>query len=268
MLVLPPDITPEVIRAGLRSRLIGQVLEVLPEIGSTNDQAMAAGDGGTAEGYCVLADRQTAGRGRLGRTWASPSGVGLYTSILFRPKVPLSSLPLLTLVAGLAVMDAIQGVAALTPRLKWPNDVLLDGRKVAGILIELATSGSTVRYAVAGIGINVNHCEDDFPAELRPGATSLFQQCGRRIIRGLLAAAVYNELDIWYALFCKDRRESIVEAGRLRSVTLGQSVHVLAGSEEWRGHAEDLDADGALLVRDETGALRRVIAGDVSIRQR
>jgi BirA family transcriptional regulator, biotin operon repressor / biotin---[acetyl-CoA-carboxylase] ligase len=268
MSAIPPDITPEAIRAGLRSRVIGGVLEVLPKIGSTNDRAMAAGDGGAPEGFCVLADRQTAGRGRLGRTWASPPSVGLYTSILFRPNAALPSLPLLTLVAGLAVVDAIQEVAALATRLKWPNDVLLDGRKVAGILMELATSGSAVRYAVAGIGINVNHCEDDFPAELRSGATSLFQQGGRPIARGMLAAAIYNGLDNWYTLFCQNRREAILEAGRMRSITLGQSVHVLAGTEEWRGHAVDLDHDGALLVRDECGALRRVIAGDVSIRQR
>lgn len=265
MSTLPPDITPEIIRTGLRSRVIGRVLELLPEIGSTNDRAMAAGDGGTAEGFCVLADRQTAGRGRLGRTWASPPGVGLYTSILLRPKAPLSSLPLLTLVAGLAVTDAIRGVAALTARLKWPNDVWLDGRKVAGILTELATSASSVRYVVVGIGINVNHSADDFPAELRSAATSLFQLCGRPIARGLLAAAIYNGMDNWYALFCQDRREMILEAGRLRSATLGNPVHVLAGSEDWQGQAVDLDPDGALLVRDESGATRRVVAGDVSI---
>lgn len=266
MIVVPADITPEVIRAGLRSRLIGQALEVVGEIGSTNDRAMAAGQGGAAEGLCVVADRQTAGRGRLGRQWASAPEVGLYTSILFRPKGPVSSLPLLTLVAGLAVTDAIQEVAAQSPRLKWPNDVLLDGRKVAGILTELATSASSVHYAVVGIGVNVNHGEDDLPPELRAGATSLFQHCGRRIVRGKLAAAIYNALEDWHTLFCQDRRETILEAGRSRSATLGRPVQVLTGTEEWRGQAVDLDRDGALLVRDASGALRRVIAGDVSIR--
>jgi BirA family transcriptional regulator, biotin operon repressor / biotin---[acetyl-CoA-carboxylase] ligase len=263
---IPPDNTPEVIRAGLRSRQIGRVLEVLPEIGSTNDRAMAAGQGGAAEGLCVVANRQMAGRGRLGRPWVSPPDVGLYTSILLRPKGPVSSLPLLTLVAGLAVTDAIHEVAALAPRLKWPNDVVLDGRKVAGILTELATSGSSVNYAVVGIGVNVNHGEDDLPPELRAGATSLFQHCGRRIARGMLAAAIYNALEGWYALFCEDRRETILEAGRLRSATLGRPVEVLAGTEAWRGQAVDMDPDGALLVRDASGALRRVVAGDVSIR--
>ncbi|HYL80249.1 MAG TPA: biotin--[acetyl-CoA-carboxylase] ligase [Candidatus Acidoferrum sp.] len=266
MSAIPPDLAPEAIQEHLRSRLIGRVLEVLPEISSTNDRAMAAGHGGAAEGLCVIANRQLAGRGRLGRPWASPSDVGLYTSILLRPKGPVSSLPLLPLVAGLAVTDAIQEVAAQSPRLKWPNDVLLDGRKVAGILTELATSGSSVHYAVVGIGVNVNHGEDDLPPELRAGATSLCQHCGRRIARGMLAAAIYNALEGWYALFCQDRRETILEAGRSRSATLGRPVQVIAGTEEWRGHAVDLEPDGALLVRDLSGALRRVVAGDVSIR--
>jgi BirA family transcriptional regulator, biotin operon repressor / biotin---[acetyl-CoA-carboxylase] ligase len=263
---IPPDITPEAIRAGLRSRVIGRALEVLPEIGSTNDRALAAGRDGAPEGFCVLADRQTAGRGRLGRTWASPPGVGLYTSILLRPKVEPSALPFLSLVVGLAVADAIQEVAALDPSLKWPNDILLDGRKVAGMLTELATSAPFVDYAVTGIGINVNHREDDLPRELRRGASSLFLQCGRQIARAAMAAAVFNGMDRWYSLFCQGRREMILEAGRLRSATLGRPVQVFAGAEEWRGFAIDLDPDGALLVRDEAGAVRRVVAGDVSIR--
>jgi BirA family biotin operon repressor/biotin-[acetyl-CoA-carboxylase] ligase len=266
MAEIPWDLAAEKIRAGFRSRVIGRALEVLPEIGSTNDRALAAGREGAPEGFCVLADRQTAGRGRLGRTWASPPGVGLYTSILLRPKVEPSSLPLLSLVVGLAVADAIQEVAALDPSLKWPNDILLDGRKVAGMLTELATNSPSVDYVVTGIGINVNHREDDLPRELRWGATSLFLQCGRPIARAALAAAVFSGMDHWYGLFCQGRREMILEAGRLRSATLGHSIQVLAGAEEWRGLAIDLDPDGALLVRDEAGAVRRVVAGDVSIR--
>lgn len=263
---IPGDLAAEKIRAGLRSRVIGRALEVLPEIGSTNDRALAAGHHGAPEGFCVLADRQTAGRGRLGRTWASPPGVGLYTSILLRPKVEPSSLPLLSLVVGLAVADAIQEVATLDPSLKWPNDILLDGRKVAGMLTELATNSPSVDYVVTGIGINVNHREDDFPRELRRGATSLFLQCGRSIARAALAAAVFSGMDHWYDLFCQGRREMILEAGRLRSATLGRSIQILAGAEKWRGLAIDLDPDGALLVRDEAGSVRRVVAGDVSIR--
>lgn len=262
----PSDFAAEAIRPLLTSRVIGRLLEVVGEIGSTNDRAMAAGHEGAPEGLCVLADGQTTGRGRLGRTWVSPPGVGLYTSVLLRPKASPSRLPLLTLVAGLAVADAIQEVADLPPRLKWPNDVLLEGRKVAGILTELATSGAEVSHVVVGIGINVNHDVDDFPPELREAATSVSLQCGRPIARGMLAPAIFNRMDCWYELFCRDQRGRIVEAGRQRSATLGRPVQVLAGAEAWEGLAVDLDPDGALLVQDEVGSLRRVVAGDVSIR--
>ena len=266
--MIPPpfDIAPETIRAGLRSRVIGRLLEVVGEIGSTNDRAMAAGHEGASEGLCVLADRQTAGRGRQGRTWVSAPGLGLYTSVLLRPKATPSSLPLLTLVAGLAVADAIQEVADLPPRLKWPNDVLLDGRKVAGILAEVATSGAEVSHVVVGIGINVNHGAGDFPPVLRETATSVSLQCGRPIARGMLAPAIFNRMDCWYELFCQGQLGQIVEAGRQRSATLGRPVQVLAEAEAWEGLAVDIDPDGALLVQDEAGALHRVVAGDVSIR--
>ena len=263
---IPPDIAPGAIRAALRSRLIGQSLEVYQEIASTNDRAMAAGRAGAPEGLAVLADRQTAGRGRRGRAWASPSGRGLYTSILLRPRVDPTSVPLITLAAGLAVADGIREVSSLSPQLKWPNDVWLNGRKVAGILTELAMAGPSVSHVVVGIGINVNQRREDFPEELRE-ATSVSLESGRSIVRAALAAVLYNGLDRWYDLFCKGRTESILEEGRRRSATLGKPVRVLGGTEEWQGLAMDLDADGALLVQDEAGTRRRVMAGDVSIRE-
>jgi BirA family biotin operon repressor/biotin-[acetyl-CoA-carboxylase] ligase len=265
-MTIPLDLAPEKIRAALRSRLIGRPLVVLGEVGSTNDHIMAAGRAGSPEGLAVLADRQTAGRGRLGRAWASPPGVGVYTSILLRPRQPARHSPLLTLVAGLTVADAIAGITGLAPRLKWPNDVLVDGRKVAGILTEMASLDAWVGYVVIGIGINVNHGAGDFPEDLRLAATSLLLAAARPIPRGDVAAEVYNGLDRWYQVFCEGRFEAILAGGRDRSATLGQPVEVLGGEGGWEGLAEDLDADGALLVREEGGGLRRVLASDVSIR--
>ena len=265
-MIIPPDLTPEHIQVRLRSKVIGRPLEVVGEVGSTNDRVMAAGRDGTPEGLAVIADRQTAGRGRLGRPWASLAGVGLYTSILLRPAVPASQAPLLTLVAGLAVAEAIEGVAGLAPRLKWPNDLLVDGKKVAGILTETASLESRVSYVVVGIGINVRHDAQDLPEELRTTATSLRLATGREISRGELAAEIYNRLDWWYREFSDGRCQIILARGRERSAILGSSVDVLAGDERWSGLAVDLDADGSLLVREQGGTLRRVVAGDVSIR--
>lgn len=263
---IPADLSPEKIRVALRSRLIGRPLEVVEEIGSTNDAVMAAGRSGAPEGLAVLADRQTAGRGRRGRVWASPPGVGLYTSILLRPEQPPDQVPLLTLVVGLAVAEAIQEVAGLAPLLKWPNDLLVDGRKVAGILTEMTSVDARVSYLAVGIGINVNHGARDLPEDLLPVATSLHLASGRTTPRGDLAAALYNSLDRWYRVFREGQTGIILAQGRQRSATLGQSVDVLAGEERWRGLAVDLDADGALLVQEEAGGVRRVLAGDVSIR--
>ena len=266
MMVIPPDLVPEKIQAALRSRLIGRPLEVVKEIGSTNDAVLAAGRSGAPEGLAVLADRQTAGRGRQGRAWASPPGVGLYTSVLLRPEQPPALVPLLTLVAGLAVAEAIREVAGLDPLLKWPNDLLVDGRKVAGILTEMASVDARVSYLAVGIGINVNHGARDLPEDLLSVATSLHLASGRTIPRCDLAAALYNSMDRWYQVFREGQTETILAHGRQRSAILGQSVDVLAGEERWRGLAMDLDADGALLVREEDGGVRRVLAGDVSIR--
>jgi BirA family biotin operon repressor/biotin-[acetyl-CoA-carboxylase] ligase len=263
---IPSDLAPEKIQAALRSRLIGRPLEVLVEVGSTNDTAMAAGRAGAPEGLAILADRQTAGRGRRGRAWASPPGVGLYTSILLRPAQPLAQASLLTLAGGLAVAEAISEVADREVRLKWPNDVLVDGRKVAGILTEMASVDAWVSQVVVGIGINVNHGPPDLPEELSPVATSLAQATGRSISRCDLAAAVYNGLDRWYQVFREGGTETILAHGRGLSATLGQTVEVEAEEGRWQGLAVDLDGDGALLVQEEAGAVRRVIAGDVSIR--
>ena len=266
MAALPFDISPERILSRLTGDIIGRQLTVLQEIASTNDAVMAAGQEGRSEGFAVLADRQAHGRGRLGRTWASLPRVGIYTSVLLRPPVPTHQAPLLTLMAGLAVAEAIWAVARIRPGLKWPNDVLLQGRKVAGILTEMASVGLRVSHASLGIGINVHHGREDFPAEMQASATSLRLATGRELDRGELAAALYDALDRWYAVFSSGDRAGILLAAREQSATLGRDVTVESGTNHWQGVALDLDADGALLVRGEDGAVRRVLADDVSIR--
>lgn len=268
MAIVPADIAPEVFAGALRSRVIGRPLEVVAEIGSTNDAVMAAGRAGKSEGFALLADRQSAGRGRRGRSWASPAGLGLYTSILLRPNQPPAKVLLLSLVVGLGVAQGIEEISGVTARLKWPNDVLVEGRKVAGILAEMASGEGQVGHVVVGIGINVNHGPQDLPEGLFPAATSLRIATGKTLSRGELAAAIFNALDLWYQVFRDGRVETILAAGRKRSATLGRPVDVLTDEERWQGLAVDLDADGALLIREDGGGLRRVIASEVSIRMR
>jgi len=265
-MLIPADITPEKIQSLLTGRIIGRCLRVVAEIGSTNDAAMAAGRAGEPEGLAILANRQESGRGRLGRTWSSLSDLGIYTSILLRPPVPPLLASLLTLMAGLATAEAIEAVGQVTPALKWPNDVLCGGRKVAGILTEMATMGQQIGHVVVGVGINVGHRAVDFPAEMEATATSIEIAAGRQVDRGEVAASLYNAMDRWYDVFCHQGTDAILQQARCRTATLGRPVTVLADHQRWQGVALDLDTDGALLVRDETGAVHRVLADDVSIR--
>jgi len=266
MTSIPYDIALEAIQSRLTGRIIGRRLQVVAEIGSTNDAAMGAGQAGEPEGLAILADRQTSGRGRRGRSWISIPGVGIWTSILLRPPVPPPRAPLLTLMAGLATGEAIAGVAQIEPVLKWPNDLLLGGRKVVGILTEMTTTGHRIGHVAIGIGINVHQRREDFPEGVRESATSIDLAAGFRVDRGEVVAAVYNALDRWYAAVCADGPSIILQAARARTATLGKPVTVDTGEAQWQGTAVDLDEDGALLVLDAGGAVRRVLADDVSVR--
>jgi len=246
--------------------VIGRPLTVVGEVRSTNDVALDAARAGGPEGLAVVADRQTAGRGRRGRGWLSPPGIGLYTSILLRPGCPPGRAGLLAQVAGLAVVEALREVADVASDLKWPNDVLVEGRKVAGILAEMASREAGVDHAVVGIGINVNHGPTDFPEELQGSATSLYLSTGRRLLRSDLAAALFNALDDWYGLFAAGEFGTILTAARERSAVLGRQVDVAEGESQWCGLALDLDEDGALLVQAADGGRRRVCAAEVSVR--
>jgi len=263
---IPSDIAVEAIQWRLRGRIIGRRLQVVAEIGSTNDAIMAAGHAGEAEGLAVLADRQTSGRGRRGRSWASLPGVGIWTSVLLRPPVSPLQAPLLTLMASLATAEAIARVARVEPVLKWPNDLLLHGRKVVGILTEMTTTAQRIGQVAIGIGINVHQRPEDFPDRVRETATSIDLAAGRRVDRGEVAAALYDSLDRWYAAVCADGMSMVLEAARARTATLGKPVTVDTGGEQWQGTALDLDEDGALLVVDAQGDVQRVLADDVSIR--
>jgi len=168
--------------------------------------------------------------------------------------------------AGLATADAIASVARVEPLVKWPNDLLLDGRKVVGILTEMTTTEQRIGQVAIGIGINVHQHLQDFPDSVRETATSIDLAAGCRVERDEVAAALYDSLDRWYATVCGDGTSMILQAARARTSTLGRPVTVDTGEEKWQGTALDLDEDAALLVRDETGTVHRVLAADVSIR--
>ena len=254
------------IRSGLATKRIGNAPHLLQVVDSTNDEAAALATRGAPEGAVVIADAQLRGRGRMGRRWASPGGVGLYLSVILRPPIQPHEAPALTLLGGVAVADAIEVATGVVAGIKWPNDLMLRGRKVAGILGEMAAEASSLRHVILGIGINVNQDQTDFEGELRQTATSLRIEVGGAVDRSGMARSLCESLDEWYDRFLTDGVSPIVESVRQRCLTLGRAVTARSGDQEVSGLAVELNGAGALVIRDASGGLHRLFAGDVTLR--
>jgi BirA family biotin operon repressor/biotin-[acetyl-CoA-carboxylase] ligase len=257
------DLAPARLAAALTTVRLGRDYRPFESCGSTSDEAAALARGGAAEGLLVLADRQSGGRGRLGRSWHSPAGENLYLSLLLRPAIPAALVPPLTLLVG-ATLAEVLAALGLAPRLKWPNDVLLPTpagpRKVAGILTEMATERDRVRQVVVGVGLNVHG--ETFPPELADRATSLRLAAGRAFERAALLAAFLNALEPGYDRFVAEGPASALARWRAHAA-LGVRCRIERDGVVIEGSTVDVDADGALLVREDGGRLRRVVSGEI-----
>jgi BirA family biotin operon repressor/biotin-[acetyl-CoA-carboxylase] ligase len=248
------------LRDGLTTSFVGRRLEYRSALGSTQDLARRVAQAGAPEGTVVLAGRQTAGRGRLGRSFESPTG-GLYLTVVLRPA--LDHMLRLPIIAALAVARALERVAGLRTALKWPNDVLVGGRKVCGILVESDLTAEAVNYVLLGIGVNVNADMSVYP-EIADIATSAAAEAGRQVSREALAAAVLNELEELYLAGQAGQR--VQDEWRTRLETLGRQVRVTCGQITEAGLAEDVDADGSLILLRSDGSRVVIAAGDVTLR--
>jgi BirA family biotin operon repressor/biotin-[acetyl-CoA-carboxylase] ligase len=244
---------------------VGRDIQVFQETTSTNDIVDKLARDGVKEGVVVFAESQTRGRGRLGRRWLSPSGKGLWMSVLLRPKLPLEAVTQLTIASATALARAIRAQTDLRPEIKWPNDLLLKGRKLAGILTELSGELDKVKYIILGIGVDVNLKPADYPSELRQLATSLHIESGHEVDRAALATAILRELDKDYLRVSTGGFDELADEWEAQCTTLGQEVLIQMGMHKLRGRAESLDSDGALLVRTHHGHLERVSGGDVTL---
>ena len=245
---------------GLTTQFVGRRFLYSTSTSSTMDIARAEADADAVEGTVVLAEEQTAGRGRFGRAWVSPAGKNIYVTIILRPTV--ERLRRLGIITPLAVSFAIEETVGLQPQIKWPNDVLLSGRKVCGILIETEFSGSDPRYALIGPGINVNF-EIDPASEIAGIATSIKQELGAEASRESLLAAFLNHIE---ALYTAPDPRAVNEAWKSRLETLGRDITLTFRDESFSGRAEDVDDAGNLLLRLADGSLRTFEAGEVSLR--
>ena len=263
---LPPEFAEPLTR--LSDRIGSLVTRVVwyREIGSTNDTAIALADAGAEEGVVVVADAQTAGRGRLGRAWASPAGAGIYATVILRPDARVT--PLVSLAAGLAIAEGIEAATGLRTRVKWPNDVFVDGgsgpasdRKLAGILAEGGALTSGTSWVVLGLGINV--LPASYPPEVAARATSLEAELGRPVERGLVLAECLAAWSARYGELRRGRIDAVVSGWRARAAsTFGRPIEWDADGVVRCGVAQDVDASGALLVSTD-GGTARVISGAI-----
>ena len=247
------------------TQIVGCDIQVFERTTSTNDVAEKLARDGVREGVVVFAEAQTKGRGRLGRAWMSPTRKGLWFSVLLRPDLRPQEATQLTVISATALRRAIRTVTGLAAEIKWPNDLLLGGRKTAGILTELSAEVDRVRHVIIGIGVNVNQDAAEFPPELGKLATSLKLAGGAEVSRAELAVEILRELDGDYARMCAGHFSQIADEWEAACVTIGRNVKVHVGDRQFRGRAESLDEDGALLIRTEHGHLERVIGGDVTL---
>ncbi len=258
------DVNVEELRRLFLSKAVGRRIEYLEETGSTNSEALRLAQEGTPEGTVVIADAQSEGRGRLDRAWESPPSKNLYLSVVLRPDIPAVASSLIPLMTGVAVADVVSQCCPGRVRLKWPNDVLVGGRKICGMLTEMRTKGDRVHFLIVGIGLNVNMGRLDFPRELRETATSLQIETACKLDRFDVAVRLFEALERWYRIFLGGGQEAIRKTWLRYADIVGRRVEVVFGNAVQRGTVTGLDASGALLLEGEAG-VQQVLAGDVYI---
>lgn len=261
-----PDVmTADEIKSRLSTQWLGQVCVYRECVDSTNNFARRLAEEGAEEGTLVVAEEQTGGKGRRGRSWTASRGANIMMTLLLRPKIRPEHASRLTLLMAMAVAEGIQKVTGLPAGIKWPNDVIVGGKKVCGILTELSAEIDYVNYVVIGAGINVN--QEHFPEELSRVAGSLCQETGEHISRPELAAAVLLELERLYEIFLKtEDLVELYESYNLRCVNIGHEIQVLEPGKEYTGTTDGINARGELVVRKADGTVTEVYAGEVSVR--
>ena len=266
-LVSTPDaLLPDEIAPGLKTRVMGRHIVYESETPSTQALAKDLAARGADEGTIVVAETQSGGRGRVGRPWSSPRG-GIYFSVILRPDIKPGQALRLPLIAGIAVAQAVKRNTTLDPRLKWPNDVVIGGKKVGGILTEMGAEPDRLDWVTVGIGLNVNTPRGSFPHEVKEIATSLFEAGGREIPRVGLLQGILTEFESLYGNLAESGFEPLRRMWKELSDTIGAHVVVTTPSGQLKGLAEDIDGDGALILKMESGVLERIVAGSIKLRK-
>lgn len=254
----------------LKTQYIGKKIHHFNFIDSTQDLAIKIAEMDTSEGSVVIAEKQRRGRGRIGRKWSAPAG-GIWLSIILRPKIPTAESTIFPLAAALSVCNAIRDVCKVNAQLKWPNDVIINGKKIAGILIEMSCEADRINYVVIGIGVNANVNIQKIESHIKEtpgyyGSTSLMKEVGREIDRITLVSKIFVELEQIYLELEKKGSNMIIQSWKNNSAMLDRNVTITTNEICFEGKAFDIDFDGALLVKLPNGNIERIVAGDVYVR--
>ncbi|WP_199614921.1 biotin--[acetyl-CoA-carboxylase] ligase [Paenibacillus alkalitolerans] len=248
----------------LRTRVFGRTVHISDSVDSTQNVAHEALLAGAPEGAVYLAEQQTSGRGRMGRSWHSPAGKGIWMSFIIKPGLPFKRAPHMTLLISVALCRAIRRTAELDARIKWPNDIMIGGRKTSGILVESIAEADTVTAMIAGVGVSVNLEKEQFPEELRSKATSLkIERGGRAVSRERLIAEFFDQFETLYELYLAEGFAPIRNLWEALTCTLGAAVSVQTAHGPVTGRAEGITEDGALLVKSEDGQSYTLYSGDL-----
>jgi len=261
-----PLIMGESIKGLLKTGALGKVIYSFEEVGSTNDVAFELGRSAAAEGTVVIADSQSKGRGRLERRWISPPAVNLYMSVILRPRITATDAPVLTLAAAVSVAEAVRAEGTEDATIKWPNDVIIDGRKVAGVLTEMEPKGDGVDFIVVGIGVNLNMTREMMEHEMGDIAditTSLREALGHEIEKIGFTASLIARLDVWYQKFLNEGKSPIIKRWMEMWGTINRRVRISFDKRVIEGIALGIDENGYLILKRYEGTLEKIISGDV-----
>ncbi len=256
----------EEIRDGLETKIFGKKeIIYFTETDSTNTKAKEFASKGAPEGTLVVAEKQTMGRGRKGRSWFSPESDNVYASIILRPKIPPSEAPVITLLSAVATAEALISLTDLKPRIKWPNDILINGKKIAGILTEISMEMDAVDFIVVGIGLNINTKKEDFSREIKRLATSVFIETKKRFSRAKILGEYLKWYETYYDIFKEKGFKPVSSRWKELTDIIGKRITVDMISKKYVGRVVDVDDEGVLILKDDKGKLHRIYSGDITV---
>ena len=261
----PEKITADELRLGLTTKFIGKNVHYEESVESTQKIAHLLAYEDAPEGTVIIAEEQLSGRGRMDRKWHSPKYTGIWMSIILRPNIPLPKAPQLTLLAAVAIVQAIEDLTGLLPEIKWPNDILIKGKKVTGILTELEAEADRINSIIIGIGMNVNQTKDDFPSELQQIATSLSLEKGEKVARADLIKGIFMNLEKLYLLYLEEGFLPIKLLWESYAISIGKNITARTLTHSIIGKAQGITDDGVLIIEDEQGKTHHVYSADIEL---